>query len=123
EPPWRARLMVPDRASTCRFTAVARTTSGARASDTVETRRIVLEDRVEVALREVYVSVSARGLHAVPELRPEDFRVVDGGVEESVSSLSRGDTPISALLLIDASESVRGELPAEFAAARTFLAG
>jgi len=85
----------------------------------------VLEDRLEVALRQVYVSLtgSGRSLLVGPPLRPEDFTIVDGGVAHPAASLARGDTPISALLLVDASESMRERLGAAFAAAHTFLAG
>jgi Ca-activated chloride channel family protein len=123
EPPWRMMVPVPDQAGACRFTIVARTTDGGRGSDSVEARRVVLEDRMEVALRQVYVSVSGPGLVFNRLLGPQDFTIVDRGKDNPVATLARGDTPISAVLLVDASESMRGRLEAAFAAARTFLAG
>jgi Ca-activated chloride channel family protein len=117
--PWQTRVSVPDEGGVCRFTVVARTASGARASDTVITRRVVLEDRVEVALRQVFVSVQGR---TGAPLGPGDFRLYDQGVMQPLATFGRGDAAISALLLIDASESMRGaELAAAFEAARTFL--
>jgi Ca-activated chloride channel homolog len=125
EPPWTARVMVPDEGGSCRFTAVARTKSGGRASDSVVTRRVVHEDRVEVALRQVFVSVghdrSGIGSDGQP-LAAGDFQIFDRGVAQPIATFSRGDVPISALILIDASESMRGpELAAAFDAARQFL--
>jgi len=122
--PWSARITVPDEGGSCRFTVVARTAGGGRASDSVITRRVVHEDRVEVALRQVYVSASwDRGrFGAPPELGVGDFHVFERGVMQPLATFGRGDTPISALLLIDASESMRGaELQAAFDAARQFL--
>ena len=124
--PWLARVTVPDEGGSCRFTAVARTTGGSRASDSVITRRVVHEDRVEVALRQVFVSVSPErnGLSGQlpPPLGVGDFHLYEGGVAQPLATFGRGDVAISALLLIDASESMRGgELAAAFAAARQFL--
>ncbi|HEV8241932.1 MAG TPA: VWA domain-containing protein [Thermoanaerobaculia bacterium] len=123
QPPWSARIPVPDEGGSCRFTVVARTTGGGRASDSVITRRVVHEDRVEVALRQVFVTASyERGRGGSPELGVGDFHVYDQGVAQPLATFGRGDAPISALLLIDASESMRGaELQAAFDAARQFL--
>src|SRR5204862_5008225 len=101
EPPWRMRVPVPEQSGACRFTVVARTEDGGRGSDSVEARRVVLEDRMEVALRQVYVNVSGPGLIFGRILGPQDFSIVDRGKEQSVATLARGDTPISALLLGD----------------------
>ena len=119
--PWSTIVAVPDGGGgACRFTAVALTTSGGRASDSVVTRRVVLEDRVEVALRQVYVSVNPRD--GTLPLAANDFHLFDQGVPQPLATFGRGDTPISALLLIDASESMRGgELAVAFDAARQFL--
>ena len=120
ERPFAARVVVPEEAGPCRFVAVARTTTGGRGSDTVITRRVVHEERLDVALRQVHVAVTrTRG---GPRLEREHFRLLDRGVEQEIATFSRGDIPLSALLLVDASESMRGKsLDAAFAAARAFL--
>lgn len=119
--PWTTLVDVPDGGGgACRFTAVALTTTGGRATDSVVTRRVVHEDRVEVALRQVYVSVIPRD--RTSPLAATDFHLFDDGVAQPLATFGRGDTPISAVLLIDASESMsRGELAVAFDAARKFL--
>jgi VWFA-related protein len=120
EAPYHARVMVPDGPESCRITAVALTAAGGRGSATVSTRRVVHEDRLEVALRQVYVDVDVR--RGSPRLGAEDFELYEGGVRQELATFERGATPLSALLLIDASESMRGEnLRSAFAAARAFL--
>jgi Ca-activated chloride channel homolog len=120
-PPFAARITVPDEPGPCRFTAVARTHAGGQGSATVTTRRVVLEERLDVSLRQVHVAVSRTRVG--PALTRESFRLLDSGVEQQVASFGRGDTPLSAVLLVDASESMRGaSLEAAFAAARAFLA-
>jgi Ca-activated chloride channel family protein len=119
-PPWVAIVTVPDEPGPCRFSVVARSTTGGRGSATVATQRVVLEERVDVSLRQVHVAVT-RSRGSSP-LRREDFRLYDGGELQQIASFSRGDVPLSALLLIDASESMRGEtLQAAFSAARDFI--
>ncbi|HEV8630969.1 MAG TPA: VWA domain-containing protein [Thermoanaerobaculia bacterium] len=121
QPPWRTRVQVPDEGESCRFSVVARTAAGARGSDSVVTQRVVLKDRLEVALRQVYVTIAAARRAA--DLAASDFHIFEAGVLQPLASFGRGDVPISALVLIDASESMRGsELQAAFAAARAFLA-
>ena len=121
EAPYRARVMVPDGPETCRITALALTVPGGRGSASVSTRRVVHEDRLEVALRHVYVDVDRR--RGSPPLHAADFELYEAGVRQEVATFeSSGAVPLSALLLIDASESMRGEsLRSAFAAARTFL--
>lgn len=120
EAPYRAQVVVPDGPETCRITAVALSVPGGRGSATVTTRRVVHADRLEVALRHVYVDVEQR--RGSPPLTAEDFELYEGGVRQQVATFERGAAPLSALLLIDASESMRGEsLRSAFAAARAFL--
>jgi Ca-activated chloride channel family protein len=120
EAPYHARVMVPDGPATCRITALAVSERGGRGSASVSTRRVVHEDRLEVALRHVYVDVDQR--RGAPPLAAGDFELYEGGVRQQVATFERGATSLSALLLIDASESMRGEsLRSAFAAARAFL--
>jgi VWFA-related protein len=119
--PYRTRVTIPDGPPTCRITAVASSVRGGRGSAAVTTRRVVHEDRLEVALRQIFVDASRNGRDL--ELRREDFRLFEGGVEQEVAAFERGSAPISTLLLVDASESMQGDrLRAAFDAARAFLA-
>ena len=120
-PPYSAIVAVPEDAGPCRFAAVVRTTTGGRGSDTVATLRVVHEEHLDVALRQVHVAVTRSRVG--PPLERRHFRLLDQGVEQPIATFSRGDIPLSALLLVDASESMRGgSLEGAFEAARAFLA-
>jgi Ca-activated chloride channel family protein len=118
--PFIASVLVPEAPGPCQFTAVVRTADGGRATDTVTTQRVVHEERVTVALRQVHVQVT-RSRHGAP-LTAQHFKLFDQGVEQEITSFGRGDAPLSALILIDASESMRGgSLQAALTASRAFL--
>jgi Ca-activated chloride channel family protein len=60
----------------------------------------------------------------VLDLRREDFTVRDDGETQSLVTFEQGSVPMTALLLIDASESMRGRrLDTALAGARSFLRG
>lgn len=74
------------------------------------------------ALVEVYASVTnARG-EAVEDLRADEFTVVDGGQAQAIQTFARADFPLTVVLGLDRSFSMRGA-PLRLAreAARTFL--
>ncbi|HEX6738283.1 MAG TPA: VWA domain-containing protein [Vicinamibacteria bacterium] len=65
----------------------------------------------------VSVSVSDVRGQVVPDLRPEDFRVVEDGVPQDVVVFTEQRVPLSIALLVDASGSMTPALPAVKAAA------
>jgi Ca-activated chloride channel homolog len=118
--PFRAAVVIPDGPPTCRITAVAHSVPGGRGSASVSTRRVIHEDRLEVALRQIFVEVTRRG--SGRELQATDFKLFEQGREQEVASFEQGSAPLSALMLVDASESMRGErLQAALDAARAFI--
>ncbi|HVS66463.1 MAG TPA: VWA domain-containing protein [Thermoanaerobaculia bacterium] len=120
-PPWRTTLLLSGDATEWRIAALAHGRWGGVDRATVTTRNVVFRDQVQVALREVYVTVADRGDWA-GELEPEHFRVIDGGVEIRPSSLDRVRVPLIAAVLIDTSQSMQGRaLEAAVAGAETFL--
>jgi Ca-activated chloride channel family protein len=87
----------------------------------VTTRRVEIEDEVEVALKQLFVTVD-RGNRPVPDLRREDFTVFDGGVRQQLVTFERGDVPITAVVLLDASASMEGRyLEAAMTGSHAFL--
>lgn len=87
----------------------------------VATRRLEIADEVDIALKQLFVTVD-QGQRRVLDLKREQFTVFDGGVEQQLVTFERGDVPISAVVLLDASESMRGRyLEAALAGSRTFL--
>jgi Ca-activated chloride channel family protein len=83
----------------------------------------MVSEEVSVELRQLYVAVTRRGERALG-LESADFVVVDEGRERSPVTFARGDVPFTAALLIDASDSMRGErLASARVGARAFLDG
>ena len=87
----------------------------------VITSTIQIDQEIEVELQQLYVTVT-RGGSSVADLRREDFSVVDDGAPQELVTFERGDVPLAALLLVDSSDSMRGErLQVALAGARSFI--
>ncbi|HVS03264.1 MAG TPA: VWA domain-containing protein [Thermoanaerobaculia bacterium] len=121
-PPWRARIELPAEEGSWRLTAVARGAWGGFGSDSVTTRSVVVREELEVSLRQLAVTATRRG-GGPTRLSQEHFRLLQGGSTIPIASFERGDVPLSVVLAIDASESMRdGALEAALGAVRGFLA-
>ena len=57
----------------------------------------------------------------VSDLRKTDFRLFEGGVLQQIATLSTEDAPISAVIVFDASGSMRRSIPMAEQALRAFL--
>ncbi|HXN49840.1 MAG TPA: VWA domain-containing protein [Bryobacteraceae bacterium] len=57
----------------------------------------------------------------VPDLRKTDFRLFDGGVLQQIATLSTEDVPVSAVIVFDASGSMKRSIPMAGLALREFL--
>jgi len=73
---------------------------------TSETLQITGE--FEFSLQQLYVTASSHSESVVP-LREEDFSIVDNGQRQELVTFARGDIPFTAMLLVDASQSMVGE--------------
>lgn len=119
-PPWRVRLDVGQANTGHIFEAMAEDASGSRVHRVLETPAVRVDDALELALRQLYVTVT-RGGEAVLDLPREAFTVRDEGKAQRIVTFERGDIPMTALLLVDASDSMRGRrLAAALAGARAF---
>lgn len=104
-----------------RFEVVAEGASGGRAAAAVETPALRVDLEVGVELQQLYVCAERDG-EPVGDLTAKDFAVRDDGRSEEITTFGRGDVPFTALLLIDASDSMRGDrLARALAGARRFL--
>lgn len=86
--------------------------TGAEADDTLS---------LEGALIEVPAVVSDRSGHYVPQLRQQDFRVLEDGVEQEISFFSSERVPIHVALVMDTSGSARDTIYDIQSAAIEFL--
>jgi VWFA-related protein len=65
---------------------------------------------VNVDLVLMYTSVFDKNGHFVPGLKKDNFKLFEDGVQQSVSSFSQEDAPVSMGILLDLSGSMRGKI-------------
>lgn len=119
--PFRVRANVGLENTDHRFEVRAHGRWGGFGAASVDTRMVEITDQVEVALKQLFVTVHRDGNRAL-DLGRENFTVIDGGVRQDLVTFERGDVPITAVLLVDASESMQGgALEAALDGARAFL--
>jgi len=122
-PPYRVVADVGDDNREREFRAVAYGAGGASATDRVVTLPVRIDEQMNVRLQQLFITVMLRGARTL-DLQPEDFRVLDNGQEQKIVTFDKGELPITAVLLLDSSESMRGELlAAAESGARAFVAG
>jgi Ca-activated chloride channel family protein len=123
EAPWRVEVDVGEDNAEHRFEVVAEDVHGERGSSLLVSRRIEVDDEIDLELRQLYVTVSRDG-ERVLDLDAGDFTVLDRGAPQTLVTFEGGDVPMVALLLVDASDSMRGDrLRAAVAGARAFISG
>jgi Ca-activated chloride channel homolog len=122
KPPYRFSVDMGDENVRREFRAVAHTTSGATASDVVVTVPVQITDELNLKLRALFVSVVHDGQHNLA-LGQEDFQVFDNGVPQQIVTFGRDELPLTAVLLLDTSESMGEKLEAVRRGTRAFLDG
>lgn len=70
---------------------------------------IVVDEVVEVGLQQLYVTVTNRRGERVVDLRRESFSVTDDDRPQKIVTFEGGDIPVTALLAVDGSQSMKGE--------------
>jgi Ca-activated chloride channel family protein len=125
EPPYRAVLETGDDNVAREFKVIAFGASGASGQATVATQPVRVDDQVEVNLRQLYVTVTRSGADTrILDLDQNDFQVYDNGKPQEIATFGKGEVPITAVLLLDTSESMKGpRLEAARRGASAFLSG
>jgi len=122
-PPYRTVVDVGQENLAHRFEVVARLASGGSATASVTTPAIQVNEEVSVTLQQVYVTATRDGA-TVGDLSISDFSIRDDGAPQRILTFGRGDLPFTAVILVDASASMRGEkLAAALRGAQAFAAG
>jgi Ca-activated chloride channel family protein len=121
--PYRWIVDFGERAAPHRLEARGEDSSGSVSTATLETPGLAIDSEIEVELVPLYVTVSHDG-EPVAALEREDFTLRDNGQRQRIVTFERGDVPLTAALLVDASESMLGRpLDNALAGARDFVAG
>ena len=122
-PPYRFNVDLGEENVRREFRAVVHTSTGAVGADTVVTVPVQVNDEMNLKLRALFVSV-IRGGRSNLELGEKDFEVLDNGVPQQVVTFGRDELPLTAVLLLDTSESMQGDrLEAVRRGAKAFLDG
>lgn len=72
-----------------------------------ESPAIEVHDQIEARLQQLYVTV-LDGDQRVLDLKQQDFEIFDSGVRQQPVTFSRGEVPLAAVVLVDASSSMAG---------------
>ena len=108
QPPYRILTDVgPDNVEHL-IQVIALGASGSRAVATVTTATIQISGEFAFDLQQLYVTASRRG-ESIHDLKQEEFTVRDEGKRQNIVTFARGDIPFTAVLLVDASQSMVGE--------------
>jgi Ca-activated chloride channel homolog len=120
-PPWAVKVNVGQHNDEHTFKIIAHGTEGGVGTEEFTTPAIRVNAEVGVELRQLYVTVT-EGDQRVLDLTRDDFEVRDAGRPEKLVTFERGDVPLTAVLLLDSSESMKGaRLAGAVDAAQTFV--
>ncbi len=123
EPPFRWVVDVGEANTGHFFEVVARSSSGQEGRAQLRTRALRVDLQVEAELQQVYLGAFL-GERAVPDLEAHELTLLDEGESQKLVTFERGDLPLTAMLLVDASDSMRGgRLELALEGARSFLKG
>jgi Ca-activated chloride channel family protein len=122
-PPFNLLVDVGDDNVRREFRAVAYTASGLNAATTVTTLPVRVDDTITLKLRTLFVNVARGGTRDL-ELDQNDFQIFDNGAAQEIVTFGRDELPLTAVLLLDTSESMGGErLEAVRRGAKAFIDG
>ncbi len=105
-PPWAVKVDLGQENVTHRFRVTAQTAAGATGEAVVSTPAIQVDEQVDVDLQQLFVTVT-EGDRRVLDLQRGQFSIHEDGREQQLVTFERGDVPLTAVLLLDSSESMR----------------
>ncbi len=123
KPPYRCEVDFGDDLGAHRFEVVVLGAEGELRREVRETPPLRVDERIDLALQQLYVSVGEEGGES-RALSADDFEVRDAGERQRIVTFETGDAALAVALVVDASESMRGaRLEAALAGARSFMRG
>lgn len=123
-PPYKVTVPLGDDFRAHRFEVLAIGPRGEMVRGVRETPALRIDDRIELELRQLYVTVDHSADEGSGLLEMDEFRILDNAVPQRIVTFERGDAALTVALLVDASDSMRGgHLEAALEGVRTFLEG
>jgi Ca-activated chloride channel family protein len=90
-----------------RFEVRALGREGGRASSVVVTPPIRVDLELDIELQQLYVTVTD-GESRIVGLRRQEFEIIDDGARQEMVTFAGGEVPLAAVVLVDASVSMKG---------------
>ena len=107
-PPFKLSVDVGDDNVEHRFQVRATSRDGSIAESQLVTPAIRVDGEVTAELQQLYVTVSDES-GRILDLGQSDFALFDNGNQQETVTFARGDVRIAAAILIDSSESMKGD--------------
>jgi Ca-activated chloride channel family protein len=122
-PPWAVTFEAGDENIKREIKVVVYGKTGIAGSATRVSQPLQIDDTMDLKLQQLFITVS-RGEQRALDLEQGDFRIADNGKTQQIVTFGKGELPLTAMLLLDTSESMQGErLEAARRGARVFLGG
>ncbi len=119
--PYRTRIDVGQDNRTHTFEITATDIHGESISQRIVTGTLAVNEAIDLELQQLYVTVT-RGGDPVLDLDLGAFDVEDDNHRQKLVTFERGDVPLTAVLLVDSSHSMKGEaLQSALAGAQAFV--
>ncbi|MDQ1347859.1 MAG: hypothetical protein QG573_1233, partial [Acidobacteriota bacterium] len=128
-PPWKLTIDTGEENIERRFSVVAiggSDAGGWRSESEIVLPPVHVDDEIELPLQQLYITATLDDPSRAPvlDLERESFSVFDMGRRQAIVTFEHGDVPLTAVLLIDSSTSMRGApLRAALAGAHSFASG
>jgi VWFA-related protein len=107
-PPWQAQWDAGDGSRGHRIEAVLYLSDGSTERVAVRTSPLRINQVEEVGLVNLYPVVRGSGGAYVADLTPDDFRVLENGVEQSISRFATERRPLRIGIVLDSSLTMEG---------------
>lgn len=107
-PPWAVTFDAGDENIKRDIKVVVYGNAGVAGSATRVSQPLQIDDTMDLKLQQLFITVN-RGEHRALDLEQGDFRIADNGKTQQIVTFGKGELPLTAMLLLDTSESMKGE--------------
>ena len=106
-PPYRLKVDVGEENKPHRLKVRAHDVSGGVAEAAFESPAILINERVDATLQQLYVTV-LNNEQRILGLQEAEFEIFDNRSPQRIVTFSRGEVPLASIILVDASASMKG---------------